>query len=75
MQLPGRLRLTSVGDLLGALYRGAATGVLELTEEAFGRRHRVLLREGLVVAVESGLGPNLLELLVTGGLSAELARV
>lgn len=51
MQLPGRLKVTTLGDLLGALHRNASTGTLELTEPS-GRAHRVHLSEGLVTAVE-----------------------
>jgi DnaJ-domain-containing protein 1 len=51
MQLPGRLKATTLGDLLGALHRQAATGTLELGEPS-GRVHRVHLTEGLVTAVE-----------------------
>jgi DnaJ-domain-containing protein 1 len=51
MQLPGRLKATTLGDLLGALHRNASTGTLELTEPS-GRVHRIHLAEGLVTAVE-----------------------
>lgn len=51
MDLPGRLRATTLGDLLGALHRAAATGTLELTEDR-GRTHRVHLANGLVSAAE-----------------------
>ena len=51
MHLPGRLKATTLGDLLGALHRGASTGTLELAE-ASGRVHRVHLTQGLVTAVE-----------------------
>jgi DnaJ-domain-containing protein 1 len=51
MQLPGRLKATTLGDLLGALHRSHASGALELTE-ASGRVHRVHLACGLVTAVE-----------------------
>jgi DnaJ domain len=56
MQLPGRLRLTTLGDLLGALYRAGASGVLELVEVqgvSAGRSHRVLLDSGLIEDVDS----------------------
>jgi hypothetical protein len=63
MQLPGRLRSTTLGDLLGALHRGRATGTLELVEDR-GRTHRVHLADGLVVAVElDGAGASLAEVL------------
>jgi hypothetical protein len=51
MLLPGRLRGTTLGDLLGVLYRAGATGTLELVEDR-GRTHRVHLSAGRVVAVE-----------------------
>ena len=56
MQLPGRLGKTTLGDLLGQLYRAGATGALELT--VFGapaQRHRVQLQRGLVIGIELGL--------------------
>lgn len=51
MQLPGRLKATTLGDLLGALHRDRASGSLELTEPS-GRVHRVHVTSGLVTAVE-----------------------
>ena len=51
MQLPGRLKATTLGDLLGALHRQGSTGTLELAEPS-GRVHRVHLTEGHVAAVE-----------------------
>jgi len=67
MQLPGRLRATTLGDLLGALHRGAATGTLELTTDD-GRAHRVHLSAGLVTSVEiDGASPPLAELLKSSG--------
>jgi DnaJ domain len=69
MQLPGRLRSTTVGDLLGVLHRGGATGTLELAEDQ-GRVHRVHLTRGLVVAVElDGASPSLAELLRDAGVA------
>jgi hypothetical protein len=63
MHLPGRLRSTTLGDLLGALHRAGATGTLELTEDR-GRAHRVHLSQGLVVAAElDGASPSLAEIL------------
>lgn len=58
MNLPGRLRLTTLGDVLGAVYREGATGVLELTESHgpnAGRVHRVHFAAGLVRDVESAV--------------------
>lgn len=51
MQLPGRLKATTLGDLLGTLHRSAASGTLELVEQS-GRTHRIFLARGLVTAVE-----------------------
>jgi len=63
MQLAGRLRATTLGDLLGALHRGAATGTLEFGTDQ-GRTHRVHLAQGLVTAVEiDGASPSLGEIL------------
>jgi hypothetical protein len=63
MLLPGRLRSTTLGDLLGALHRARATGTLEIVEDR-GRSHRVHLSQGLVVAVEvDGASPSLAEIL------------
>jgi hypothetical protein len=63
MQLPGRLRATTLGDLLGAIHRAQATGTLELVEER-GRAHRVHVVNGLVVAAElDGATASLAELL------------
>jgi hypothetical protein len=65
MDLPGRLRATTLGDLLGSLHRAAATGTLELTEDR-GRVHRVFLSSGLVSAVEvDGATTSLGEILRT----------
>ncbi|HEY6078176.1 MAG TPA: J domain-containing protein [Polyangiaceae bacterium] len=54
MQLPGRLRLTTLGDVLGTLHREAACGVLELTDDT-GRMHRVYVTDGMITAVETPL--------------------
>jgi hypothetical protein len=51
MQLSGRLKATTLGDLLGALFRGRATGTLELVEMN-ERAHRIHVADGLVTAVE-----------------------
>ena len=71
MNLPGRLTLTTLGDLLGTLHRAGATGVLEIVEPSGARAgitHRVKLRSGLVDAVETDLDhPRLGELLVREG--------
>lgn len=73
MNLPGRLRLSTLGDVLGALYREGATGVLELTEETgitAGRVHRVHVVAGLVAHVESEIATARL-----GGLLLRLGLV
>lgn len=59
MHLPGQLKLTTLGDLLGALHRESASGVLELIEPD-GRRHRIDLREGEVEHVTTDRGGPLL---------------
>src|SRR5262245_26833803 len=51
MHLPGRLKATTLGDILGSLHRGGASGTLELVEPS-GRTHRVHVANGLVTAVE-----------------------
>lgn len=67
MRLAGRLKATSLGDLLGTLHRASATGTLELTEDS-GRMHRVHLRMGLVSAVDlDGASAPLAELLRARG--------
>ena len=59
MLLPGRLASTTLGDLLGTLYRAGVSGALELVEPR-GRQHRVFVRQGLVFAVEyDGASPEL----------------
>lgn len=81
MQLPGRLRMTTLGDLLGALHRACASGILELVEVEgvrAGRSHRVYFSSGLVEDVDTSLDhPSLGELLAREGLlsAAALARV
>jgi len=63
MLLPGRLRSTTLGDLLGTLHRGQASGTLELVEDR-GRTHRIHIADGLVVAVElDAATPTLAEVL------------
>jgi hypothetical protein len=81
MQLPGRLRLTTLGDLLGSLHRAGASGTLELVEvegARAGRSHRVFFDAGLIEDVETSLNyPRLGELLAREGLlsMSALARV
>jgi DnaJ-domain-containing protein 1 len=58
MNLPGRLKLATLGDLLGTLHRAEASGVLELVEASgasAGRSHRVYLARGFVDGVETDL--------------------
>jgi hypothetical protein len=63
MLLPGSLRQTTIGDVLGTLHRARATGTLEVLEE-LGRAHRVHMVEGLVASVElDGAAPSLAEVL------------
>jgi DnaJ domain len=54
MKLPGRLRLTTLGDVLGALHRSGASGVLELCEDR-GVTHRVYWAQGMVTQVDTDL--------------------
>jgi hypothetical protein len=72
MQLPGRLRLTTLGDLLGALHRACASGILELVEvegARAGRSHRVVFDAGLIEDVDTSLShPRLGEILARDGL-------
>ena len=72
MQLPGRLRLTTLGDLLGALHRACASGILELVEvdgARAGRSHRVVFDAGLIEDVDTSLHhPRLGEILARDGL-------
>src|SRR4051812_30250393 len=68
VKLPGRLAASTLGDLLGQLYRERTTGLLELLENA-GRRHRIELAFGLVVGVETDAAvPPIGELLRRRGL-------
>jgi hypothetical protein len=69
MQLHGRFRTTTLGDLLGILHRGSANGTLELADDR-GRTHRVHMARGLVVAVElDGASPSLAEILRGDGVA------
>ena len=77
MHLPGRLSTSTLGDLLGSLHRESITGVIELREIVGrggrgvpGRLHRVHLRGGLVVAVDTAFRvPPLGEILCREGLA------
>jgi DnaJ-domain-containing protein 1 len=56
MNLPGKLRLSTLGDLLGTLHRAGISGTLALRElqgVTAGRCHRIHLRRGLIVSVEA----------------------
>jgi hypothetical protein len=62
MLLPGRLSASTLGDLLGALYRERTSGRLELIEirgpqgrSVPGRAHRIHLASGFVTAVDTEL--------------------
>jgi len=66
MQLPGRLRSTTLGDVLGMLHHANANGTLELVEDR-GRLHRVHMVDGCVAAVEvDGASRSLAEILRSG---------
>lgn len=54
MRLPGRLRLTTLGDVLGEIHRAGASGVLELLDER-GRSHRVFWSDGMITQVDTEL--------------------
>ncbi len=76
MILPGRLRSTTLGDVLGRLHRAKACGELELIGNDApyrGSRHRIVLRDGLVCDVRTPLPvPPLGEVMLQqGDLSAE----
>ena len=66
MRIPGRLKDTTLGDVLGTLWREQATGSLELIDKT-GRTHRIELRQGLICNVVSAEGPRLGELLPWDG--------
>jgi DnaJ-domain-containing protein 1 len=56
LELPGRLERSTLGDVLGALHRSGATGVLRIDESGPGgsKQHVIYLRDGLIADVESG---------------------
>jgi hypothetical protein len=76
MHLPRRLSTSTLGDLLGSLHRRGITGLIELGEirgpggrSVPGRIHRIHLRGGLVVSVDTELPvPPLGEMLCREGL-------
>jgi DnaJ domain len=64
VQLPGRLERTTLGDVLGTLYRAELTGCLVLTD-GFSGVHRIRLQGGRPTAVETSFtAPRLGELLL-----------
>jgi hypothetical protein len=65
MKLPGRLRLTTLGDALGALHRAGASGILELSEDR-GSTHRIHLAQGVVTDIETNLSRQRLGDLLAG---------
>jgi DnaJ-domain-containing protein 1 len=71
VNLPGLLGATTLGDLLGRLYRGGVNGVLELVEREghrAGRAHRIHFERGLIDDVETELPvPRLGDVLVQVG--------
>ena len=78
MHLPGRLSSSTLGDLLGGLHRESITGIIELCEIGGpgrrgvpGRVHRLHLRGGVVVAIDTALSARPFdEVLATSGLDA-----
>lgn len=79
MILPGRLALTTLGDLFGMCFRANVSGTLELTEDAgpaSGRTHRLQFDRGLIHGVQTPLGaPPLGELLVSDGVLSRLQHL
>jgi DnaJ-domain-containing protein 1 len=79
MNLPGRLHRTTLGDVLGTLYRAGVSGVLELVEAQgarAGSSHRIYFAEGLVDGVETSLpAPRLGEVLSAQGVLAREALI
>ncbi len=66
MQFPSELANTTLGDVLGALYRAKVSGCLQLTEPS-GRRHSVHLDAGVVSHLQSELGRRLGDVLRARG--------
>jgi DnaJ-domain-containing protein 1 len=57
MQLPGRLKDTTLGDVLGTLFRARVTGTLELVElsgPTSGRVHSIVFHDGVIARIEPG---------------------
>jgi len=65
MRIPGSLKDTTLGDVLGALHRARATGYLELRERGHrvGHNHLIQLEEGRIIGLESPEGLRLGEIL------------
>ena len=64
MNLPGKLRRSTLGDLLGKLHRSGVSGVLALRElqgVSAGRIHRIHLKRGLIVGIATGDTPETTE--------------
>ncbi|MCL2822866.1 MAG: DnaJ domain-containing protein [Polyangiaceae bacterium] len=77
MFLPGRLKSTTLGDVLGSLHRSNANGQLELiSDHPFQGRHTITMRDGLVCDVQTPIPvPTIGELLAkTGMLAADRHR-
>src|SRR2546423_8644012 len=56
VRISGRLSETTLGDVLGALFRARVTGLVRLTEGCgalAGRSHAIYLSRGEVVAVDT----------------------
>jgi hypothetical protein len=56
VRIAGKLSETTLGDVLGALFRAQMTGLVKLRETSglgAGRIHGIFLRRGLVVAVDT----------------------
>jgi hypothetical protein len=72
VQLPGKLEKTTLGDLLGTLYRAEITGCLVLTDSRLSA-HRVRLVAGRPSAIQTSLDAPLLgELLLSRRADARL---
>jgi hypothetical protein len=59
VRIASKLSDTTLGDVLGALWRARVTGLVRLTETtgpAAGQKHGIYLREGQIVAVDTALG-------------------
>jgi hypothetical protein len=54
MRIAGHLASTTLGDVMGIVYRSRATGVLELVESVgLGRMHTVHFEDGLVTRIDT----------------------